>query len=1098
MSEPLDNLIIDIQYKSSTASSGVDKLTTSLTSLRSATKGGVGLTAVSKQITNLNTSLSAVKGLDKISGLVTGLNGLQGIGKASGFTSTINSLKKLPTVIDELDKADLGKFNTQVETLVTIMRPLGTEMQKVSNGFSVLPKNIQKAINANAKLTTSNKKINTSYKTLRNNLSLTVAKFIAVVYAIRRVARAIGEWIDKSNQYQENLNLFRVSMGEYYDASLKYAKQVENTLGIDSAQWIRYQAVFQNMTEGFGVASDKAEIMSRNLTQMGYDLASVFNVEVDTAMEKLESALSGQPRPMREWGFDLSEASLKAVALSHGIDKNVEKMSQMEKAQLRYIYLYENMERLGLSGDFARTLEAPANALRVLNSQVGIAKRELGNMFIPMLNKMLPVVTAIVKVIRWVASEIASLLGFTMTDIDYSSLTEAIVMPDTDELATDDIADSLEGVKDNANDATDAVKELKKGLLGFDEINMLPAQPDAGVDGVADDLKDALDDIDNSDLGGFDLTLPDNADWLAGALEQRSNAIFEQYKKSLEPFVKWAEENFAEIGITAKDVLFNWDNLNAEDIVQKGLTGLFGLLGGITGFLFGGVPGAIKGTIAGVGIGLLVTSAVFDNDGKISEEEAANMVSGALGGLVGGVIGFKYAGVKGALIGASMGAAVTMALNSFIFKDADKSLSKHEVAGLLIPVVSSLLGAVLGSILGSPILGCLIGFTVGYAITFALKDFTFEDIKTYFSGKNKEGFWAKIREGIDDMFKGFQKINLFEFLFKGFWLGDKIVPEKDDSRRARAADYASDKKKNGGDSVTGTDVSTTFTDMFDSMKKDIGDWYDEMIADYDNFKKRWKERIDDVKQTFVDIYDDMKKDISDWWDGVKLWWSENISPYFAKKYWQEKWDNLINAAKEKIDEWKTSVSTKWNEIKDWVKTNILIYFTKEYWSKKFSGLTDAATQKLNELKNLFTNWTATIKTPHITWDEYGGWEASGAVRTVLETLNLPTSLPKLNVEWYAEGGHPAPGQLFIANEAGAEMVGNLNGRSTVANNQDIAAGIDEATYRGMMRAWNEQRAAGGGRQTVVPVQINGRTLFEVVVEENNSAVKATGATPLLV
>ena len=110
-------------------------------------------------------------------------------------------------------------------------------------------------------------------------------------------------------------------MGEYTDSALEYANSLEKLLGIDPSQFIRYQAVFQNMAGGFGIASTSAAKMSKNLTQLGYDLASVFNVKFDTAMEKLESAISGQPRPMREWGFDLSEASLKAVALAHGIDK---------------------------------------------------------------------------------------------------------------------------------------------------------------------------------------------------------------------------------------------------------------------------------------------------------------------------------------------------------------------------------------------------------------------------------------------------------------------------------------------------------------------------------------------------------------------------------------------------------------------------------------------------------------------------------------------------------------------------------------------------------------------------------------------------------
>lgn len=522
----IDSLEIEIQHKSTTAASEIDRLAASLNTLRTAAKGGVGLTTVANQITRLNAALASVTGLGKITSLVSGLNQLTNVQKASGLTSTFNQLKKLPEVIQALDKADLGKFSKQIQQLVTYIKPLSTEMEKVSKGFSTLPTNIQKAINANAKLTNSNSKLNKSYKSLGGILSGIKIKIVALWTAAAAMGRVIGDWIDKSNAYQENLNLFRVAMNEYYEKDLAYAKQVESALGIDHAEWIRYQAVFQNMAEGFGVAADKAEIMSRNLTQMGYDLGSVFNVSFNTAMEKLESALSGQPRPMREWGFDLSEASLKAVALSHGIEQNVETMNQAQKAQLRYIQLFETMDRLKLSGDLKRTIEAPANALRVLNANVQIAKRELGNMFIPVLNRLLPYATAIVKLIRWVASEIAAALGFTMTDIDYSGLQTAAV-------GAGDLEDSLDG-------AAGSAKKLKDYMMGFDELNVI--NPNTGGGGAGG-------------LGagpGFDLSLPDDTAWLDGALAQQSEEIFKIWQEKIRPTVDWIKDHFDEILTTVK------------------------------------------------------------------------------------------------------------------------------------------------------------------------------------------------------------------------------------------------------------------------------------------------------------------------------------------------------------------------------------------------------------------------------------------------------------------------------------------------------------------------------------------------------------------
>ena len=513
MAITIDELQIEIQASAKQASSGIEALVTSLTTLKGAVKGGAGLTTTTNQLKKLSDTVSKMTDpTGKIRSLVDGLKPLGEIGK-SNLGSALNQLKKIPEITDSLDDAKLSAFAAKIQEVTVAVAPLAAEMEKVSQGFSKLPANIQRAINANAKLTTSNNKTSRSYGVMGTGIKQWIAKLGIAYLAVRRVARVVADWITRSNAYQENLNLFRVSMGEYYDEALKYAKQVEATLGIDHSEWIRYQAVFQNMTEGFGVAGEKALIMSKNLTQMGYDLGSAFNVDFDTAMEKLQSALSGQPRPMREWGFDLSEASLKAVALSKGIDKNVESMTQAEKAQLRYIQLFETMDRLGLSGDFARTLEAPANALRVLKNQVGMAARELGNVFIPALNAVLPYVIAFFKVVRMAAAALAQLFGFKLTEVDYSGLGKASV-------GVDDLEDSLNG-------ASGAAKELKGQLAGFDEINLITQSKSGGSSGGGGLSGDS-----------FDLDLPDLDDWLGNAIQSKVDGIMDSLADGAKKYVE--------------------------------------------------------------------------------------------------------------------------------------------------------------------------------------------------------------------------------------------------------------------------------------------------------------------------------------------------------------------------------------------------------------------------------------------------------------------------------------------------------------------------------------------------------------------------------
>lgn len=170
-------------------------------------------------------------------------------------------------------------------------------------------------------------------------------------------------------------------------------------------------------------------------------------------------------------------------------------------------------------------------------------------------------------------------------------------------------------------------------------------------------------------------------------------------------------------------------------------------------------------------------------------------------------------------------------------------------------------------------------------------------------------------------------------------------------------------------------------------------------------------------------------------------------------------------------------------------------------SNKISGALDATTQKFEEWWGKLTSWWDSLKlgqlklkSPHFEWTTQ---PAHGWIEKVLSAINLPTSLPKLNVEWYANGGFPEDG-LFMANHN--ELVGRFsNGRTAVANNAQIQAGIEEAAYRGFMRAMSQSGGMGGQGGTYKFVaQLNGKTLFEEVVNQNNSTVKSTGNTPLLV
>ncbi len=288
-------------------------------------------------------------------------------------------------------------------------------MQKVSNGFSAFPSRIQKLITTTEQYNNTVRKATTH--TGLFGKALGGLKFAVVWQMARRVSSMLGTVITKSNEFQENMNLFTVAMGNHAESALQYGETVSKVLGIDLSDWIRNQGVFNTLLTGFGDTSDRAALMSKNLTQLGYDLSSFFNISVEDSMQKLQSGISGELEPLRRLGYDLSQARLEAVALSLGIDKSVSSMTQAEKAELRYYAIMTQVTTA--QGDLARTLEAPANQLRILKAQFEMADRAIGNIFIPALNAILPYGIAVVQIIREIANAIASLFGFQMTEVDY-------------------------------------------------------------------------------------------------------------------------------------------------------------------------------------------------------------------------------------------------------------------------------------------------------------------------------------------------------------------------------------------------------------------------------------------------------------------------------------------------------------------------------------------------------------------------------------------------------------------------------------------------------------------------------------------------------
>ena len=475
MAVDIDSLQIEIEATSSDAASKIEQLATALTNLKSAAKGGAGLTTTTKQLQALSNAAKLINGTNlnsqKIQQFASAMNSLSTIQKASGLNSTINALKKLPDISTALDKADLGKFAQQMNQVASAMRPLATEMQKVANGFSAFPIRIQKIIQSNASLAASNNKTAKSFGVLGTGISSTAAKLGVYYLAFQRIANLVSGWLKSANDYIENVNLFQVSMGEFYDEAFAYAQLVSDRLGIDPSEWMRNQGVFMSMANGFGLAREQAYALSEGLTELSYDLSSLYNEDVEQSALRLQSALSGEIEPIRRLGISISQATLQEYALAHGIEESVSSMTEQEKALLRSLVLMEGAARVGAIGDFAKTLESPANAMRVFRQQVTQLGRALGSVLLPIIVQILPWVQAFVEILTDGIRALASLVGFTMPDWDTSDWGSGITM------GADDATDAID-------DTAKSAKKLKRELLGIDELTILEPTSSSGASGL--------------------------------------------------------------------------------------------------------------------------------------------------------------------------------------------------------------------------------------------------------------------------------------------------------------------------------------------------------------------------------------------------------------------------------------------------------------------------------------------------------------------------------------------------------------------------------------------------------------------------------------
>lgn len=745
----ITSLSVEISAESQGAELNIDKLATAISNLR--TKGSVGkvcssLDKLSSSISALKQASAGISGLDKVTNFLNGISSVNTTAGVKGVNSVVNAIKKIPNAVsalngvdfysmsgsitqltnalaplsildisglkslgsafkaigtvpdltDKLKAADLDSFADSCQKISAALTPLASQLDKVGNAFAKLPPQLSKVVTQANRVTAANERQKKSYMSLSNQLN-GFMRNMAKLVSLKVIATYLGNAAEKFNSYYEAANLFGVSMKGMTGEASAFINKMETLLGIDPTEAMNNMATIQGLTTSFGMASDKAYVLSKNLTQLGYDLASLKNIPVAESFTKIQAAISGELEPIRRLGVDISNARLQQELLNLGYSQSVSTLSQADKAVLRYIAIMK--QTTDAQGDFARTLSSPANMIRILQAQLNSLARAVGSLLYPALKSILPPLIAAVELVKELVTGIASLMGVKVEFPDFSSASDAV----------GGVTDAM----DNTTKATGkAAKAFKNYIMGFDELNVI--QKDNGSSGGSGSGSGAAGNIlGDVDLSGYDMFKQYN----------------EEFAKQIDGIKEKIRGMLPIIGaVTAALALWKLTTFIADlvDAIKKIsiLKGMVagGILIGLGFFLmFDGIKKAIEDKLNAINFAeILVGAITFVGGASLLGAKIAEFIMTSFAdSSVAQAIAAAGGKMGGALIGAAV-AGVVAGVAMFVTGIYDALTNGLNILnGLLIPTGSTMAGAAVGAIIGSlggPIgtaAGALIGLLIG-------------------------------------------------------------------------------------------------------------------------------------------------------------------------------------------------------------------------------------------------------------------------------------------------------------------------------------------------------------------------------------------------
>lgn len=713
----LANAIANLRSKGNVSAvcDSLDKLAGSIAGLKSASKGigsifkniekmsnidvsGIDFTGLSAKLESLKSELQPLQNLD--------VSGLKAVGSA------MNAIAKIPSINDKLDSDTLNKFKTACDSISTSLAPLASQLDKVGNAFAKLPSQLSKVVTQANRVTAANERQRKSYLSLSNQLN-GFMRNMAKLVSLKAIAEYLGNAVAKFNDFYEATDLFHNAMGNLSGEADTLIRKMQGLLGVDPTKAMTYMATIQSLGTSFGLTSDKAYILSKNLTQLAYDEGSYWNKDVAETFTAMSSAISGEIEPIRRLGVDLSQARLQQELLALGFSKQVSSLSQADKAVLRYIAIMK--QTANVQGNLAQTIQSPANQIKILKAQLDMLAKSVGSLLYPALKSILPPLIAAVQLIREFVEWVAKLMGVKVVFTDFTKS-----------------ADSVGGIGDAMDDTADSTKKAAKALkdytMGFDELNIIDPTQGSSGSGSGASTGNILGDV---DLSGYDMF----KNYVGTSIDEIKQKI-----KSMLPLISTVATALAAWKLTnlITDIVDAISKMNALKSIVLGL-GVFtvGVVLEITG-----IKDAIENGVNGKNFAEIVLGALIGTTGAaiLGKGIAQFIVTGFGNTAVGAAIKAAGGSTAGAIIGAAVGGIVT-GIPMFVtgvYDAVENGL--NTLNGILIPLGSTMTGAGIGAIIGS--LGGPIGTGIGALIGLIVGGLTDVGIAIYQN-------WDKITESLD-------------------------------------------------------------------------------------------------------------------------------------------------------------------------------------------------------------------------------------------------------------------------------------------------------------------------------------------------------------